>query len=56
MALQQRQLDEWCRHDVSSPPVEVTSEGTHSHGYDRDRSAPVEDRPVEVTTSFSAIT
>ena len=55
MALQQKQLDEWCSRDVSSPPVEMTSEGVRSHGYDHDHGGPMEDRPVEVRTSFSGI-
>ena len=53
MALQQKQLDEWCSRDVSSPPVEMTSEGIRSRGFDH--GGPMEDRPVEVRTSFSGI-
>ncbi|KAI0208497.1 3'-5' RNA helicase YTHDC2 [Lamellibrachia satsuma] len=50
VAVQQKQLDDWCKRDVSSPAVEMTSEGSHGSEYDHvsSRGMLVDHRSVEL--------
>ena len=51
VALQQKQLDDWCKRDMSSPAVELASESGHSCEYDhRGCGLMVDERAVEVRT------
>ena len=56
MALQQKQLDDWCKRDMSSPAVELASESGHSCEYDhRSSGLMVDERAVEVRTQITII-
>ncbi|KAK2182376.1 hypothetical protein NP493_355g01027 [Ridgeia piscesae] len=49
VALQQKQLDDWCKRDMSSPAVELASESGHSCEYDhRSSGLMVDERAVEL--------
>ena len=56
VALQQKQLDDWCKRDMSSPAVELASESGHSCEYDhRSSGLMVDERAVEVGTQTNII-